>query len=75
MIYLINCIPELLYLSTATILKLNKQISFTFKLFTLVFPIYTVISAFIYCFIFKMGVNGLILSFSTGKAIVLLLSL
>lgn len=74
-IYLINCVPELLYLSTTTILKLNKQQNFAFKIFTLIFPIYTGISAFLFCFGFHMGVKGLILSFSTGKAIAILLSL
>jgi Na+-driven multidrug efflux pump len=74
-IYIINCIPELLYLATATLLKLNKQSEFAFKMFTLVFPIYTSISAFLYCFGFKMGVYGLILSFSTGKAIVIIFAI
>lgn len=75
LIYLINCIPELLYLSTSTILKLNKKSDFAFKIFTVFFPVYTGISAFLFCFGFGLRLNGLILSFSTGKALAILLSL
>lgn len=74
LIYLIDCIPELLFLSTASLLRVNGFNNKATFFYTILFPVYGIISAPFFCFVLNLKVYGLILSFCTGKLLIVLLA-
>lgn len=72
LIYLIDCIPELLFLGTASLLRINGFNHYAQFCYSVFFPVYGIISAPIFCFLFNLKTYGLVLSFSTGKLLVLI---